>query len=66
MISIFWEGCNKPYFYKHTCQPDNFLYFNGKNVSYPRVADFVVNYIDASENNFGKLKRKLIKNQKFF
>ena len=30
MIDMFWEDCNEPSLYKHICQPDNFLYLNGK------------------------------------
>ena len=36
------------------------------NVIYPRMAEIVINYIEADENIFGKLKRKLIENQKIF
>ena len=64
MINMFWEDCNKPFFYKHICQPDNFLYLNGKHVIYPRVAEIVMSYIEADENNFNKLRRKIIENQK--
>ena len=48
------------------CQPDNFLYLNRKIVIYPRVPQIVMNYIEADENNFCKLKKKLIENQKIF
>ena len=30
MINMFWEDCNEPPFNKHICQPENFLYLNGK------------------------------------
>ena len=66
MINMFWEDCNEPSFYKHIYQPDNFLYLNGKNVIYPRVAEIVMNYIEADNKNFDKLKRKLIENKKIF
>ena len=66
MIDMFWEDCNDPSLYKHICQPDNFLYLKGKKVIYPSVAEIVMNYIEADENNFRKLKRKPIKNQKIF
>ena len=66
MINMFWEDCNEPSFYKHIYQPDNFLYLNGKNVIYPRVAEIVMNYIEADDKNFDKLKRKLIENKKIF
>ena len=63
---MFWEDCNEPYFHKHICQTDNFLYLNGKNVIYLCVAEIVMNYIETDDNNFNKLKRKLIENQKLF
>ena len=65
MINMFWEDCNEPSFYKHIYQPDNFLYLNGKNVIYPRVAEIVMNYIEADDKNFDKLRRKLIENKKY-
>ena len=63
-INKFWEDCNECSLYKHACQPDNFLYLSGRNAIYLCVAEIVMNYIKADENNFGKLKRNLIKNQK--
>ena len=32
MINMFWEGCNKPSFCKHICQPKNVLYLKGKKI----------------------------------
>ena len=66
MTNIFWEDCNELSFYKHICQPENFLYLNGKNVIYPQVAEIIINYIEADNKNFAKLKRKLIENKKIF
>ena len=66
MINMFWEDCNEPSFHNHICKPNNFLHLNGKNVIYPHVAEIVMNYIEADENNFSKLKRKLTENQKIF
>ena len=66
MINMFWEVCNESSFCKRVCQPDNFLHLNGKNVIYPRVSEIVIDYIEIDENNFSKLKRKLIENQKAF
>ena len=66
MISMFWEDCNKPSFYKYICQPQNFLYLNGKNIIYPRAAEIVMNYKEADGKTFDKLKRKLIENKKIF
>ena len=64
MRSTFWEECNEPSFYKHICQPQNVLYPNGKNMIYPKVAQIVTDYIEKDENNFDKLKKKLVENQK--
>ena len=41
MISMFWEECNEPSFYKHIFKLEKFLYLNGKNVIYPHVAEIV-------------------------
>ena len=41
MIQMFCEECNEPSFYKHICQPDNFMYLNGKNVIHPYVVEVV-------------------------
>ena len=66
MISIFWEECNEPSFYKHICKLEKFLYLNGKNVIYPHVAETVWKYIEKYEENFHKLKQNLIENKKIF
>ena len=65
MINMFREDCNEPSFYKHIYEPENFLYLNGKNIIYPRVAEIVMNYIEADNKNFDKLRRKLIENKKY-
>ena len=66
MINMFWEDGNERSFYKHIYQQENFLYLNGKNVIYPRVTEIVMNYIEADNKNFDKLKRKLIENKNIF
>ena len=66
MINMYWEDCNEPSFYKHIYQLENFLNLNGKTVIYPRVTEIVMNYIEADDKNFDKLKRKLIENKKIF
>ena len=63
---MFWEDCNELSFYKNICQPDNFLYLNGKNVIYLQVVKIVMNYIETDDQDFDKLKRKLIENKKIF
>ena len=64
MIKMFWEDCNEPSSYKHICQLENFLYLNRKNIIYPRVAKIVMNYIEAHNKNFDKLKKKTYREQK--
>ena len=66
MISLLWEECSEPSFYKHICQPKNFLYLNAKNVINAKVAQIVMDYIEKDENNFDKLKSKLIESKKIF
>ena len=63
---MFWEDCNEHTFYKHIWKPDNFLYLNGKNVIYPRVADIVWKYLEQDKQNFDKIRKKLIGNKKVF
>ena len=66
MVNMFWEDCNESCFYKHICKLENVLYLNGKNIIYPQVAEIVMNYMEADDKNFDKLKRKLIENKKIF
>ena len=42
------------------------MYLNGKSVIYPKVAQTVIGYIEIDENNFDKLKKKLIENKRIF
>ena len=60
MINMFWEDCNELSFYKHICMADNFLYLKGKNLIYLRVADIVWKYMEQDEQNFVKIRKKLI------
>ena len=66
MVNMFWEDCNESCFYKHICKLENVLYLDGKNIIYPQVAEIVMNYMEADDKNFDKLKRKLIENKKIF
>ena len=66
MIHMFWEECNEPSFYKHICKPDNFMYLTSKNVIYPLAADIVWKYLEEDEENFDKIKKKLVKDKKMF
>ena len=66
MINMFWEDCNEPSFYKRICQPEIFLYLNGKNIIYPGAAEIVMNGIEADNKSFDKLKRELIENKEYF
>ena len=57
---------NQPFFYKHICKPNNFLYLNSKNVIYLQVADIVWKYLEQDEHNFDKIRKKLIETKKVF
>ena len=57
---------HRPTFYKHICRKDNFMYMNGKNVLYPRVAEILSEHIKKDGRNFQKMKRVLISNKKIF
>ena len=39
MIHTFWKQFSEPSFYRYIWKSDNFMYLNGKNVIYPRVAN---------------------------
>ena len=65
-MNMFWEDCNESCFYKHICKPDNFLYLNSKNVIYLRVADIAWKYLEQDEQNFEKIRKKVIENTKVF
>ena len=63
---MYREECNDESFYKHICQPENFLYLNWKNVIYTHVADIVQKYLEENKENFEKIKKKIIENKKMF
>ena len=54
---MYWEDYNEPSFEKHICKPNNFMYLNGKNVIYLRVAETMWNYIEEDKVNFNKIKK---------
>ena len=66
MINMFWEEYNELTFCKHICRMENFLHLNGKNVIYLHFAEIVWKYIEENEENFHKIKQKLIDNKKIF
>ena len=66
MINICSEECNDASFCKHICKPKNVIYLNKKDVIYPHVADIVQKYLEEDEENFEKIKKKLIKNKNTF
>ena len=66
MINMFWEEYNELTFCKHISRTENFLHLNGKNVIYLHFAEIVWKYIEENEENFHKIKQKLIDNKKIF
>ena len=63
---MFWEDCKEPSFYKHICKPENFMYLNGKNVIYPRVAEIVHKYIERIRKTLINLRKSSSKTRKYF
>ena len=45
MIYVLRKECMPAEFYRFTCQEENFLYLNGKNVLHPRTFDMVRPFI---------------------
>ena len=41
MIYMLWNECKPAEFYKYVCFEENFVYFNGKNVLYPKVPEII-------------------------
>ena len=61
IIYIFWEECVEKTFYRHICERDNFLYLNGENVLYPRLAEVIMDYVNEDPASIIKLRRCLQK-----
>ena len=36
-------------FYKYICTEENFLYLNGKNALYPKIAEIIWKFVQADE-----------------
>ena len=66
IVSMFWDKCVDSKFYKHIFLLQNFIYLNGKNVLYPRVAEIVWKHIEYDKNNICSVRKKLIENRKIF
>ena len=61
---MFWDDCVEKTFYKHICENENFIYLNGKNVLYVKMAQIVMDYLNKDPTNIFPLKRCLQKNMK--
>ena len=66
MIYMLWKDCMPDDFYKFICKKENFSYLNSKNVFHPNVSDIIWSFIAENENNYKKLRGKLIKTNAFF
>ena len=66
MIYMLWKECMPNDFYKYICTKENFLYLNGKNVLYPKVAEIIWKFIQANEKNFNKLQNNLCQFKNMF
>ena len=59
MIYMLLKECMPAEFYKFICLEKNFLYLNGKNILYPRVAEIISEFIHEDEKNYYKLRNNL-------
>ena len=59
IIYMLWDECIKKTFYKHICENDNFINLNGKNVSYGKTAQIVLDYLNKGPKNIALLRRCL-------
>ena len=66
MIYMPWKECMPNDFYKYICTEENFLYLNGKNVLYPKVAEIIWKFIQADEKNYSKLRNNLCQFKNIF
>ena len=65
MMQMFWSLCIDQYFYKHICEPENFMYLNGKKVLI-LVWRKLFGKTFKRQKNFVKMRNKFIENQKIF
>ena len=49
MIYMLWKECMSRAIFKNICSKQNFLYLNGKNVLYPKVAEIINDFLDADK-----------------
>ena len=66
MIYMLWKECMTNDFNKYIHTEENFLYLNGKNVLYPKVAEIIWKFIQADEKNYNKLRNNLCQFKKIF
>ena len=51
IVYMFWEECIEKSFYKHICENENFMYLNGKNILYIKIAQMVLDYLNKDLQN---------------
>ena len=66
MIYMLWKECMPSDFYRYIFTKENFLYLNGKNVLYPKVAEIIWKFIRFDEKNYNKLRNDLCQFKNIF
>ena len=51
-------------FYKNFCKSKNFIYLNGENVLHPKTSKTIMKYIEEDEENYEKVKKNFLGNNK--
>ena len=66
MIYEPWKTCIPVYFYKFIRREEDFLYLNGKNILYPKIAEIFWKFINENENNCNQLRDNLCQFNEIF
>ena len=66
MIYMLWKECMPAEFYKLICLEKSFLYLNGKNIYFPRVAKIISEFIHENEKSCNKLRNNFCQFKNMF
>ena len=59
IIYVLWCECIEKSLYTHVRENDNFVYLNGKNVLYSKMAQIVLDYLSKDASNIVRLRKCL-------
>ena len=63
---MLWKECILADLYKFIYKEEHFLYLNGKNVFYPKLAEIVWIFMDENEKNYNQLRNNLCQFKEIF